>query len=198
MDDSEKSSNLMHDTITAIPLLEITADTRALLIQCLPEESIQQWLHVEGRETIGHREEGDREGKSLHMVFFVNEVPMGWAGWLQYVPHPSWVQTTTYLTPSMWGTGLNACAKGLLYKVAVAANIHLIASTQDENMRSRRALEKLWPTQTPWHVWEENRRRWANVFSLSVPPKPYVTWDDAVVESIVQRVRSIPLPQIQP
>jgi len=179
------------DVPVAVPLLEIDADTRALLIRCLPEQSLKVWLHLGAAEAVADREDRDRRAASVHVVPTVDGLPLGWAGWLRYLPEPRWAETTTFLTPPAWGTGLNVAAKGLQYQVARAANIHLVASVHEDNIQSRRAIARLWPSLKAERIWEEPKQRWASRVHLTLPPDPFVSWDPATVDSLAKRVGAV-------
>lgn len=135
---------------------------------------------------------GDLAGASVHVVLLVGGEPVGWAGWLLYPEDSACVESTTYLAPRVWLTGVNLAAKALLWQVADAAVVPLVASVHTENLASL-ATVRAWPDVAPALVHEVVKGRDAYVFALDRPPAAALIWPVGVVAAPASdAVRNLP------
>lgn len=96
----------------------------------------------------------DRQDYGLFALVPYREIPGTW-------------QTSTYLTPTGRGNGVNERVKRAVFTAARAEGFPLRSSIDQENSRSLAAAEKILDGYTPELVWEEKVCRWAYVYDLS-------------------------------
>lgn len=175
---------LTTDRIELVPFVDAPDELRAELAAQLTGEHIARFLGMPPAESIAARVERDRSGESLHLVLIVDGAPAGWVGWLVYPPDRRCVETSTYLAPTWWRSGLNSCAKSLQWAAARVARLPLLASVNVENHRSIAAVERLWPFVEAQVVFEAHRPRTARLYRLEAPPATDLTWPDETVASV--------------
>ena len=183
--------------LTALPLQETSEAQRSELAAELDVDGIRQYVigrdFVVGRppaESIAWRTERDLAGETMHLMVFVDEIPIGWAGWTPYVGNE--VETTTYLVPAAWGTGINPQLKALQWQVCVMAGRRLVITTSADNERSQAAVRKLWPGCPEEQIWAPAVNRYNTAFHVEGPPLGYQPWPDDIVEHCATAVRAIP------
>lgn len=191
--------------LTTIPLCasghKLTARCAAALAHA------EHWLRYPPAKALEKRANTNRRGTPLHLLV-QQRCPkpaavghtgadkdagsvLGFTGWLAYPPDPYVVQSTTYLTTSTHGSGVNVQTKMLLWQVAQCADVPLIASVHEDNGRSLAAVRKLWPDATARRCYEEHKSRWAVVTDLTDPPRNGRPWPQTLVEHYAATVRQI-------
>lgn len=169
---------------------ELLADTAA----ALDHPELTRWLATSPQDALVARRERDLRGESLHLLLVHRARPLGWAGWLRYPPTPSWVETTTFLAPSAWGTGLLDQLAALQWQVAAEAGCTLIASIHRDNLRSIAAHRRCWPDAEMWEeCFEPHRPRHAWRLHAHSPPVGYEPLEHPALASWVAALAQIPL-----
>ena len=178
--------------LTLLPLAGAGEHTHARLAEALADPRVERWLGTPAAVAVGRRMAGDLAGTSVHVVLLVGGEPVGWAGWLRYPEDSACVESTTYLAPRVWRTGVNLAAKALLWQVAAAAGVPLVASVHTENLASLAAMVRAWPDVAPALVHEVVKGRDAYVFALDRPPAVALSWPVELVTALAEAVRNLP------
>ena len=124
----------------------------------------------------------------LRWIIFDEVGACGWTG-LVGRPDGAW-ETATYLHPRVWGSGLNALCKSLLWQLAseIAGRAQLEISIDAGNHRSVRANRRLFPARemhTGADLW---RGRVSTVIVADRAPVGYRPLDAAQMEAARQIV----------
>jgi hypothetical protein len=170
-------------TLGWMRLLALTDATSGQVDACadvleIPE--VVRWLGPPAA-ALARRAASDRARTSYHLLVLVAGEPVGWVGWLAYRARPGWLETTTYLAPDLWGSGVNAELKQLAWQSADAAGRQLVASVHIDNHRSMAAMARLWPEAVSQVRFEAHKPRTARVFHLDTPPEAGFSWPAGTV-----------------
>lgn len=134
-------------------------------VEVLSDARIPKWLQ-QGPAVLASRREHDIGGSSLHYLVLVDGQVVGFIGWLSYPPIPGALETSTYLAPDLWGSGLSAQLKTIQIAAARAAHRVLVASVHVANGRSLSSMSRLFPDLVSERVFESHKPRWAMVWTL--------------------------------
>jgi RimJ/RimL family protein N-acetyltransferase len=153
----------------------VESDVAALALE-LDHPPITRWLCSRGPTEVfpnlRSRSAGDALGESLHVIPHLGGRPLGFAALRPYLGIPGRLQTSIYLSPRAWGTGLNRRCASLLWRIGHAMLRHrvLVASIDADNGRSLAARRKLAQGE-PNLVFEPWYPRLAYLFELRGPPR---------------------------
>jgi RimJ/RimL family protein N-acetyltransferase len=153
----------------------VESDVAALALE-LDHPPITRWLCSRGPTDVfpnlQSRSVGDAYGESLHLIPHLGGRPLGFAALRPYLGIPGRLQTSIYLCPRAWGTGLNRRCASLLWRIGHSMLGHrvLVASIDADNGRSLAARRKL-ETCEPDLVFEPWYPRLAYLFELRGPPR---------------------------
>jgi len=116
------------------------------------------------------RQARDLDGDSLTLVIYDSEGVAGTVGLLPYEGDPAYLETTTFLVPRRFGSGLNRTAKVIQWSLGLMFDRPLLASVNADNGRSRASMRKLYPQGSEQHVFEPWEPRQAVLFPIGGPP----------------------------
>lgn len=98
------------------------------------------------RHAVNKRWRRDLAGESITFVARRAGAISGWAGLLLEERHGITLETSTFLHPTAWGTGLNTCAKHLQWVMAEALGHHrIVLDIAGDNVRSQASAWKHFP-----------------------------------------------------
>jgi hypothetical protein len=101
------------------------------------------------RWAVCRRWRKDLAGDSITLVIRREGRIIGWAGLLALDGMPGDLQTSTFLVPAYWGTGVNIRAKHVLWAMTeLLGHERMLFSIDSNNPRSQAALWKLFPDAT--------------------------------------------------
>ena len=101
------------------------------------------------RWAVCRRWRKDLSGDAITLVIRRDGRIVGWTGLLTIDGLPGELQTSTFLTPAVWGTGVNVQAKHILWTITeLLDRDRLMFSIDSRNFRSQAALWKLFPEAT--------------------------------------------------
>jgi len=101
------------------------------------------------RWAVCRRWRKDVAGEAITMVIRCDGRIIGWTGVLTIDGLPGDLQTSTFLHPDAWGTGVNVKAKHVLWAMTeLLGRDRLLFSIDSNNQRSQAALWKLFPDAT--------------------------------------------------
>jgi RimJ/RimL family protein N-acetyltransferase len=101
------------------------------------------------RWAVCRRWRKDLAGDSITLVIRRDGRIIGWAGLLTLEGMPGDLQTSTFIVPDFWGTGVNIRAKHVLWAITeLLGRERLLFSIDSNNPRSQGALWKLFPDAT--------------------------------------------------
>jgi hypothetical protein len=111
---------------------------------------VQRFLCWDGEEDVRQavlkRWRRDLGGEAITFVARRNACVVGWAGLLLSDEFGGVLQTSTFLHPSAWGTGLNVVAKHVQWAIAEhLGHRRMILEIAGDNARSQSAAWKLFP-----------------------------------------------------
>lgn len=165
----------------------------------LNDQRLTQWIAAEHSatffEALTKRLALELEGKSMILVVKKEGRVVGICGLSDYPGVFGTLQTSTYLHPDEWGTGLNGLCKQILWTVAHQLLKHdsIVSSVAVDNERSLRALRRAFPKAPESEVYEFWRPRDAMLFEIHRPPiTPGIELTDANVRSLRRMLRRIP------
>lgn len=141
-------------------------------------------------EAVAKRARSDRAGESLTFAAVADGRTVGWAGVLPCDDQDRAVQTSTFLHPSVWGSGVNRLAKSLQWETAQALGRYLAIIIDEDNPRSIAAAQKAFPRSTPSRI--DGDPVGATVFVVSEPPAEYVALNDNEHRSLEVELRGHP------
>lgn len=140
--------------------------------KALNHPELRQWMAAEHSatffEALTKRLASELEGKSLLFVIYKDKKILGLAGLSDYPGLFGTLQTSTYLHPDWWGKGLNKVCKDLLWGLSheLLGHDSIVASINNENIRSQKALSKQYPEASQGEVYEFWRPRQAFLFEI--------------------------------
>jgi hypothetical protein len=142
----------------------------AALIGVLDHPDVSQWLGPVAKGIV-RRRDMDLSGRAITLVAHDEHGPAGWAGILDYPAHPNAIQSSVYLAPEQWGSGLVVIANALAYAMTRALDHDtMFVSIHRDNTRSQRAHTRLFPTAKAEWVEEPWKLRRALVLAATTPP----------------------------
>jgi RimJ/RimL family protein N-acetyltransferase len=98
------------------------------------------------RHAVNKRWRRDLAGESITLVARRDGAIAGWAGLLLEDRRRVALETSTFLHPTAWGTGLNTCAKHLQWTIAEELGHHrIVLDIAGDNVRSQASAWKHFP-----------------------------------------------------
>lgn len=98
------------------------------------------------RHAVNKRWRRDLAGEAITLVARRGGEIAGWAGLLLEDRHGVALETSTFLHPTAWGTGLNTCAKHLQWAIADAlGHRRIVLDIAGDNVRSQASAWKHFP-----------------------------------------------------
>lgn len=119
--------------------------------QAIDCPGVERFLCFDGvcdvRWAVARRWRRDLSGESITLVVRGGDRIMGWAGLLGTDDYPDILQTSTFLHPDAWGTGLNVVAKHVQWAVVrLLGHDRMLLEIASDNPRSQGAAWKLFPS----------------------------------------------------
>ena len=168
------------------------------LATALNDERIQQWLcknNEDVEEVLARRVEQERTADGVTLVIEQEQRAIGFAGLIRYLGREDAFQTTTYLTPEVWGTGLAPFCRQMQASLAHVLGIpEYYASVHIDNQRSWKSLSRHFPK----HAYSTEHEPWiprdARVMRLTSQRIDSGMPDDTIAE-LRKVVQDFPLAQ---
>jgi RimJ/RimL family protein N-acetyltransferase len=141
---------LLRGDVTFRLLIEEDLDA---VVEALDTPEVAQFLCYDDitsvRWAVCRRWRKDLAGEAITLVIRQAGRIVGWTGLLTIDGMPGELQTSTFLRPEVWGTGLNVLAKHVLWAATeLLGRERLMFSIDSRNVRSQGALWKLFPEAT--------------------------------------------------
>lgn len=132
----------------------------------------------------------DAAGRAAHWAVHDADGPCGLTA---LRPAGDALRTVTLLAPRTHGTGVNREVKQVLWAAADLLGVALVARCAPDNLRSRRAIAKLWPAAVAVRVFEPERRRTMLVHHLDGPPAAGTPLTMAARTALWEHLAAFPL-----
>jgi len=166
------------------------------LATALNDERIQQWLcknNEDVEEVLARRVEQERTADGVTLVIEQEQRAIGFAGLIRYLGREDAFQTTTYLTPEVWGTGLAPFCRQMQASLAHVLEIpEYYASVHIDNNHSWKSLSRHFPK----HTYSTEHEPWiprdARVMRLTSERIDSDMSDDTIAE-LRKMVQGLPL-----
>ena len=164
----------------------------------LDAPELRKWIASEHSatffEAITKRLAAELEGRSLLLVIQHQKRVVGLVGLSDYPGLYGSLQTSTYLHPDYWGSGLNNFCKHLLWSLGheLLAHGSMVASIDLENTRSQAALRRQFPGAPERTIYEFWRPRQAQLFEICAPPTGESPLTPANLRALRRLLRRVP------
>lgn len=166
--------------------------------QALDHPALREWICAEHistfYEALLKRVSDELEGKGMTFVIRRKGKIVGITGLSEYPGVYGALQTSTYLHPDYWGTGVNAYAKSFLWTLAndLLGHDFVVSSVAMANTRSQAAMNKTQEGIQSREVFEYWRPRQAMLFRFDSSPKRFKAMTGKQQELLRERLVGAP------